>query len=301
MKLLKRFHYSELYTHNASITNPSILDGEMLYRDGMDSNPFSPRNDDTKLLKICDIDNKFNTSNYKTIYNTETLEALSDAMWFKYKDKKYIRVTKVDTLKRPYECKIDLLDRSTLKLLNLKYDSARKQEKNWIFFTYNDDIYISYSLWNNKHKILKCNLETKQISNFRETEYVNLWPSSYGEVRNSSNFAFQDGYMWGLIHSHTFPSKDWSYYIGIIAITAKPPFRVVYISSCPLFNLPKKSIIFPMYLNFTNDKMIIGLTLTSPYYMDILEISKDEINHHLVNNISYNYPVDWPFFKGVNW
>lgn len=303
MRLVKRFHYSELLSHNKCLGNPSIYNGRMIYRDTRDNNPLSPVNDNTQALKICNIDENYVCSNFSTIKNTQDHRILSDSIFFTHKEKTYIRTTKVSLKEVPYTCEIDLIDLEKKELCNLIYKDKQKQEKNWGFISYNDSVYISYGYKNNTHKVLKCNLDTKEISNFRETEFYNPWSEQFGTLKNTSNFVLHDGYLWNIGHSHNYPNKHWVYTINIILLNPKPPFRVARISNVPLFKYSNgytyNTILFPSHLYFHNDKMYIGLSISSPYYMDIIEFDKEDIQDHLLHNKSFEYPADYPFFPYV--
>jgi hypothetical protein len=287
-QLIKRFTTKDLLTHNNSVCNPSILidEGIMSYRDGRDEK----KDDNSKLLKIATIDRNLNTGNCYTI--SIPGKDLSDPRLLKWKDNIYVVITQIILRmaeNKSYLARMDLLDLRTEALLGLTYDAAEEKEKNWIFFEYNNQLLCSRSLNKGLHHILR--LDGNKIYDYATSHYQTRWSPNLGDVRNTSNFAYHDGLMWGCIHSHDeHLHTPATYYCGFFAFELDFPFKVMKMSNVPLFYPRYRGdILYPNHLDIVGDSFRIGVGVKDLDHFDIITISKDEIMNHMNNNITYNY------------
>lgn len=289
MQLLKQFSTNDLYSDNQSICNPSILldDHLMIYRDGR-NNPKHNRgiDDNSKLLKICNIDENLNVSNIKSI--TIGNNVLSDPKLFKWNGKPYIEATVVTLPKSGgYSCKIDIIDIEKNELLGISYAKAVPKEKNWVFFEIGKDLFCSYHLKNGQHRVLK--LLGKNVVDYAVSNYQTKWLPVWGEIRNTSNFALYNGLLWGCFHSHT-ETSDFTYRMGIFAFEPVAPYRIKYMSNVTLFNIRfSGDIFYPSSLEVKDGNFMMGISFLDLYKIDVITISHDEIMKHLNENISYDY------------
>lgn len=285
-KLVKRFTTRDLLTHNRSVCNPSFLinDRLIVYRDGRDEN----KDDNTKLLKIGNIDSNLNVSNCNTIHIIG--KDLSDPRLFKWGDNVYVVVTIITLYKhKSYDAAIDLLDLRTNSLLGLTYEDAEEKEKNWIFFEHDNELLCSRSLADGEHQVLK--FDQNKMKDYVISTYRTGWPDRFGKVRNTSNYAYHDGLMWGCIHSHdgevTMPA---TYRCGLFAFELKFPYQIVKMSNVPLFRSRYKGdILYPNHLDIVDGNFRIGVGVKEIDHFDIITVSYDEVKDHLERNISFNY------------
>lgn len=289
LQLIKKFTTDNLLNDNYNVCGPSILldDHIMIYRDGRPVNPLMPVIDESKVLKVCSIDEQYNTNNHRTI--SVKNEILSDSRLVKWNDKIYIDVTKIYHQPGTYTSKMDLYDYQQERLLNIVYMSAQPREKNWIFFQdpYSTDLLCSYSLWNNSHKVLKLNYN--KLENYAITNYISQWHSDFGHIKNTSNFAHHNNLFWGCTHSHTYPTSS-VYRMGIFAFEDKFPYKIIKMSNVPLFNITEPNQIFwGSYLDIKNDIFTIGISGFDFDHFNIITLEKRDIEHHLNNNVSLDY------------
>ena len=286
MHLVKRFTTKDLLTDNNTVCNPSFIVNKniMIYRDGRKE----LTDDNTKLLKMSIIDRDLNVSDCKTIHIPD--KDLSDARLLKWNDKVYIVVT-IITLRSEegYLAKMDILDIENNTLLNITYDKAKEKEKNWIFFENNGELLCSHSLYNGMHKILKLN--GTKMEDYVVSTYETNWASHLGPPRNTSNFAYYDGLLWGCFHSHDGDfNHPATYYCGIFSFKPTFPFNIIKMSNVPLFRARYRGdILYPNHLDIENDTFRIGMGVTEFDHFDIISLSKKEITDHLSNNITYEY------------
>src|SRR5271166_1866842 len=288
-KLFKRFTTKDLLTHNNSVCNPSYLldDGIVVYRDGRKEKT----DDNTKLLKIGDIDNHLNITNCRTI--SVPGKDLSDPRLVKWRNDTYVVVT-IITLRIKedlgYLAHMDLLDIKTNRLLGITYSNSTHREKNWIFFEHGAELMCSRSLWGRQHEVLKLN--GTKMEDHAKSDYTTRWGSDFGDIRNTSNFVYYDGLMWGCVHSHDeHLSIPATYYCGLFAFEPAYPFNVVKMSNVPLFNPRYKGdILYPNHLDIMNDGTFrIGMGVNEVDHFDIVTLSPEEVSEHLTDDMTYSY------------
>lgn len=291
-KLVRRYSIDDLLNHNKSVCNPSFFleDQVIVYRDGRKEK----EDDNTKLLKIGHIDQNLNITNCRTISIPN--KDLSDPRLVKWKNKVYVVITQIILRiqeNKGYLARMDLLDPETNQLLGITYDQAEEREKNWIFFEYNNELFCSRSLWDGKHQVLKLSSDTMQMIDYSVSNYTTNWNiARLGDIRNTSNFFFYNGLMWGCLHSHDqHLYSPATYFCGIFAFEPEPPFKIVKMSNVPLFSGRfRGDIIYPNHLDIlSNGTFRIGMGVFELDHFDIITLSPQEIFNHLEYDLTFTY------------
>ena len=142
-------------------------------------------------------------------------------------------------------------------------------EKNWIFFDYEDEIYVIYS----------C--DPKQVTwKVKGDQILKIWQKpamvwAYGPIRGGTHPIEMDGKLYRLFHSTSYGNPHpvrWRYHIGAMELYPEPPFHGVKISSKPILegsltdevgtNKPfhhKPAVVFPGSWFKQDDKFKLSL------------------------------------------
>lgn len=129
------------------------------------------------------------------------------------------------------------------------------QQKNWIPFEWQNDLYFIYSM--QPHEVLSSNLKNGHCFSLHKTALNFPW--KYGSLRGSSEAQLIDGEYWAFFHSgmkaRSPASHDWKlwhYFMGVYTFSAEPPFAVQTLTPKPImseeFYTPsyrEKRVIFP--------------------------------------------------------
>lgn len=104
-------------------------------------------------------------------------------------------------------------------------------EKNWLYFTHDNAPHLVYSA--NPHVVVRLNGRLESETKYITDEFNPLW--KFGEVRGGSNPILVDGLYWTFFHSSLpWINKKRRYYMGAYAFEAKPPFRIVRMTTLPI-------------------------------------------------------------------
>lgn len=142
-----------------------------------------------------------------------------------------------------------------LKIFCEEKYSTSLQQKNWIPFEWDNELYFIYSV--HPHEILSCNLRRGACYPLCKTAPLLDWV--YGSLRGSSSAELFDGEYLAFFHSGTrmkSPASDdwkrWHYFMGAYTFSAEPPFEMKKITPQPLlapdFYTPsyrEKRVVFP--------------------------------------------------------
>lgn len=140
-------------------------------------------------------------------------------------------------------------------------------EKNWLFFSWNDRLFVLYKAWDEQVVI---ELDGSKVVKEHRSPAL---PWKYGNQHGGTQFIEKDGLLLSFFHSHVTDRerKLWRYYMGAVLREPQPPFRQVAISRSPIFignekYVPghhhwKPNIIFPAGARFdgTNYLVYVGI------------------------------------------
>jgi hypothetical protein len=133
------------------------------------------------------------------------------------------------------------LETNILQIIQAGHSDSMTQ-KNWIFFEYGDELFCTYSLFNNKHIV--CKIRGGMATPIFETSYHSRDWLKEDVVRGTSNMVLKDGLLWGVAHTRVkIPPLEYTYvkYSAIFyAINSKPPFNVVYIQGEPFLDTAER-------------------------------------------------------------
>lgn len=141
------------------------------------------------------------------------------------------------------------------KLRSKKYYPQQYWQKNWVPFSWNDRLYVSYTLY--PHEVLYVDLEKGLCDHFVTSTSSIKW--DYGCVRGSSIPEILDEEYFAFFHSgRVVASKAssnvtmWHYFVGAYTFFPKPPFSINKISKVPIVSEGfytesdrEKRVIFP--------------------------------------------------------
>ena len=129
------------------------------------------------------------------------------------------------------------------------------QQKNWVPFEWNNNLFFSYRL--NPHEVISSSLKNGTCYFSHETNPILNW--EYGTLRPSSPPLLVDGEYLAFFHSGirmrspASPGwKAWHYFTGAYTFSAEPPFEITQISPTPILgegfyalSSHEKRVIFP--------------------------------------------------------
>lgn len=288
--LIKRYTSQTLLSTTASkdntatkegVSNPAIYDNLMIYRDGFGTNHTRKREN----LKFCHID-----KNYEPIHTPidficcdidYKISTLSDARFFTFQNKPYLMSIFVTLIPGfGLDTKIATIDMTTLELVVFNQKGLNKIEKNWMFFEYANELYCTYSLWHQKHVVYKVSLSDGRVSH----AYTTTHKSCFDMLKPTSNLCYHDGLLWGVGHTQV---TSRLYHMTFYAMQPNPPFKIVQIQQTPIcakeYAKQKQTyyILFPTYLNHTDEEWIVGMGTHDAQQMDIISINKQHINQQM--------------------
>lgn len=124
------------------------------------------------------------------------------------------------------------------KLKHAEKYAKVKWQKNWVPFTYENKLLITYSI--NAHEVVEPNLNTGICERVHETNWVKF-PWKWGPARGSTPPLLIDGEYFAFLHSGielispvTSGNKCWHYFMGAYTFSKDPPFNLTKISPCPI-------------------------------------------------------------------
>lgn len=97
--------------------------------------------------------------------------------------------------------RLGLIEYDTLELKILHYSEQKQQmEKNWVFFSHDDDIYCTHSMFDGRHSVCKV------IDNVAYPAYYTAYDCARWQtgnvMRGTSNLVLRDGLLWGVAHTN---------------------------------------------------------------------------------------------------
>jgi predicted GH43/DUF377 family glycosyl hydrolase len=108
--------------------------------------------------------------------------------------------------------------------------NGHERQKNWGFFEVDGRVYVSY--WTSPHIVHEVDLKNWTLGIKMESDWQP--PTDAGELHGGSNFVEREGLLWRVVHSHAPSGDDHVYRLWMMAIDARPPFRVRRFSRRPL-------------------------------------------------------------------
>jgi predicted GH43/DUF377 family glycosyl hydrolase len=173
-----------------------------------------------------------------------------DEIFFDHYKRRDIFISQLDFNK---DGKLQML--SPLKLIFQEKYATVTQQKNWVPFEWNQNLYLSYSI--QPHLVLSPSLRTSSCYTAYKTESEIKWP--YGHIRGGTPAILVDGEYLAFFHSSaktkspaSYNWKLWHYFMGAYAFSAEPPFALTKITEKPIigadFYTPsylEKRVIFP--------------------------------------------------------
>lgn len=107
-------------------------------------------------------------------------------------------------------------------------------EKNWLFWDFEKRLMISYGISNSEHVVFECD-GVRQMKTFRSPCAV--W--KYGVPRGgSSPLKYSNGNLIRFFHSNDINRNSdewWTYRLGAMVLESAPPFRILKMSSKPIY------------------------------------------------------------------
>jgi hypothetical protein len=287
-RLEKRFHLSEVVSENRCIGGISFVNGYFCYRSGRPGRTDFPE----KTLKIGRIADDYSVSrdSIKNIYPPDGYVA-SDGRLFDFNGETYINVNFVQPAKNlhGYVSRMCLYNVELKKFVFLKSANFSDVEKNFSYFCVEDKLFFTRSIWKGIQEIY----EVDPVSGVCNLMYVNEFHSNfeklYGDMRHCSNSIRVGGSFFSMVHSHT-NELPHLYNIGIAEFDAEPPFRFKRISSKAILDPEWSEVIYPVGLQFFDERFFVGMGLAGFDYMDIISFSNEEIEDHFEFGVTYKYP-----------
>lgn len=191
-----------------------------------------------------------------------------DARIFSHNDKMYLIYNDNDYYENPsiyerrdmfiaelkYENGLFSLLEPAMLFHEKKYESTNWQ-KNWVPFSWNDKIFLAYSLL--PHEILLPDFKTGECNSCYETVSPISW--KWGTLRGGTPAILINGEYLAFFHSSTITrsiaSKGlnmWHYYMGAYTFSAEPPFCITKMTTSPIignlfysFSNFHKRVVFP--------------------------------------------------------
>ena len=195
-----------------------------------------------RCVFLCELDKDYNVlwCKHMKLYSSFPKPDQEDCRLWVHKDRLWISYCDVAHVYPHWTCKIQVcrLTDDTLEVDQvipiIKHGNNKKRdagvEKNWIFFSHEDQLYCIYSTGD--HHILKLNDKTGTI----EAQWTNdsiWWP--YGHIRGGTPpVRFGDHY---LAFFHGSDYKAWlgrRYFLAPYMFEAKPPFKITHFADKPM-------------------------------------------------------------------
>jgi predicted GH43/DUF377 family glycosyl hydrolase len=156
-----------------------------------------------------------------------------------------------------------------LKVYNEEKYASVMQQKNWVPFEWNRNLYFSYSL--NPHEVITPSIRNGACHLAYKSEPKIDWP--YGKMKGSTPPLLVDGEYLAFFHSwekmkspSSFGHKLYHYFMGAYTFSTEPPFEITQISPKPIigkdFYVPslysEKRVIFPGGFAVKNDRIYLA-------------------------------------------
>lgn len=159
-------------------------------------------------------------------------------------------------------------------------------EKNWIFFSHKEDLYVIYSA---SPKQIVWKVDGERIEKIWELPGV-VWP--WGPIRGGTHPIEVNGRWYRLFHSATYGNPlpvRWRYYVGAMEVNPEPPFNCLRVGKKPILEGAlndelstkpfhhKPNIVFPVswFLQDDKFKVSLGVNDASSY---IATLSIEDLN-----------------------
>lgn len=277
------------------VANPSVMGGDIIYRDEKHYGAPNKPHDKTRMLKCGFIDESYNVSNITPITSNNEY-FLSDSRFFIYRNKKYVSITKALFVEnRYYKTYIDIYDfNQKCFISDFKPLRLQVMEKNHIFFTYKDDLFFVYSISNKYNVVYKVH-NNWDIDLYNITSYkTRIDENISGRLRHTSNFVLINDYYYAVVHFSRVNYFSHIYNIGFLKMRAEPPFDIVSISNIGFFIYPdiRNIFIFPSSLEVSTKGFIVGFGHNDPRSIYFLEIPFILVEEHLRSDLRFCPPFE---------
>ncbi len=224
-------------------------------------------------IRIVQLDASFEPGTEPQLLNTrarksKTPSQAEDARFFTYRDKIFLIYNdNIDEIFFDQSKRRDLFIAelsfaeghyqlsSPLKLFFEEKYHSQSQQKNWVPFEWQNNLFFSYSI--HPHQVLSANLKNGSCYSLHKTNPPIQWP--YGSLRGSSQAQLVDGQYLAFFHSSaktrspaSYDWKLWHYFMGAYTFSAEPPFTLTRMTPKPImaeeFYTPsyrEKRVVFP--------------------------------------------------------
>ncbi|MCB1118521.1 MAG: hypothetical protein KDK65_01020 [Chlamydiia bacterium] len=166
------------------------------------------------------------------------------------------------------------------------------QQKNWVPFTHQGQLYLSYNV--NPHEVL-CHLpHTEQCPSFAVSNYHTPW--KWGRMRGGTPAIQVDGEYLAFFHSSFMDRSPYSgyrvmrhYFVGAYTFAKDPPFQVQKVSRSPLsfgglykyYGEAPRVVLFPCGLIVEGDTLFVSCGRNDNEVV-ILEIDRSSLYRSMV-------------------
>ena len=130
-----------------------------------------------------------------------------------------------------------IIAKEEICLSRFELESPAKQEKNWVPFAYQQELFMAYRL--SPHRVFKPKLSTGECDLYCVTHHHPSW--KWGELRGGTPAIALDNYYLAFFHSslkmasvHSSGEQALHYFIGAYTFDLDPPFKIRQISAEPI-------------------------------------------------------------------
>lgn len=223
------------HPYNASIME---YDGQFLMTVRMDTGEKDPEWPVTKI-GIVKLDQNLNQVS-KTLFVQTGSRTAEDTRIFRKGDELWITYNARrgnQPLRAMYIAKLPKLDfeanQITVSPVLLDFDSDRNQ-KNWVPFVHDGNIYFSYSLF--PHKVLRYDEASQKTTVAFETDSHDLsarW--GFGHIRGGTPAILHGNEYLSFFHSSDLKNGNRWYVFGAYTFEARPPFKITRVYEKPIY------------------------------------------------------------------
>lgn len=171
----------------------------------------------------------------------------------------------------------------------LRVPFQRTWEKNWVPFTYQNKLVLSYSI--NPHVTVIPNLQSGFCSPLSTANSSLIW--DYGPIRGGTPAILVDGEYLAFFHSPTHePNRgNHTYHVGAYTFLPDPPFTLTRISSHPFYHpdfysvdspVNPSHIIFPSGIVMKGNKILVSYG-EKDACIKVMEIDKEKLFKSLIS------------------
>jgi len=188
---------------------------------------------------ICELD-----QNYFPIQGTVRLLPQAHGKWLSYEDPRLMRAsdgtimvqeTLYKGIKQSPVIQLAIAKYKDGEMTDgrfLKCETPQKVEKNWIWFEFGGQEWISYSIWRNRHCVMVKDDSMNLFRQRYDTEFLVPWKGA--ELRGGTPFVEADGLWFSFAHTRYVADRKAIYEVTPIVVEPNPPFRVVGVGRGPL-------------------------------------------------------------------